>query len=237
MQQKEIRLSILMPCLNEAETVAVCVTKAKNFLVTHNINGEILVADNGSTDGSQDLASEAGARVIQISNKGYGSALLGGIEAAHGEYIIMGDADDSYNFLELQDFMTALESGSDLVMGNRFLGGIKPNAMPFLHQYLGNPVLSWLGRLFYKADIGDFHCGLRGFRKEAILSLNLQTTGMEFASEMIVKASFNRLKITEVPTTLYPDGRSCARGPMAGDIFDFCCYTVRAGCFITPVSH
>jgi glycosyltransferase involved in cell wall biosynthesis len=208
MQQKDLSVSILIPCLNEAETIAICVTKAKNFLATHNITGEVLVADNGSTDGSQKLASEAGARVIHITEKGYGNALLGGIKATTGKYIIMGDADDSYNFLELEPFINALYAGFDLVMGNRFMGGIKPNAMPFLHRFLGNPVLSWLGRLFFKVDIGDFHCGLRGFRKEAILSLDLQTTGMEFASEMTVKASLQKLKITEVPTILYPDGRS-----------------------------
>ncbi len=208
MQQENLLLSILMPCLNEAETVATCVTKAKNFLATQNISGEVLVADNGSTDGSQKLAREAGAKVIQVTEKGYGSALLNGIHAARGKFIIMGDADDSYNFLELKDFIDTLEAGVDIVMGNRFMGGIKPDAMPFLHRYLGNPVLSWLGRLFFKVDIGDFHCGLRGFRKESIRSLDLQTTGMEFASEMIVKAALNGLKITEVPTILYRDGRS-----------------------------
>ncbi|MBN1451408.1 MAG: glycosyltransferase family 2 protein [Anaerolineales bacterium] len=208
MQQKDLSVSILIPCLNEAETIAVCITKAKKFLAAHNIKGEVLVADNGSTDGSQKLASAAGAKVIHITQKGYGSALLGGIKAASGKYIIMGDADDSYNFLELEPFINALHAGFDLVMGNRFMGGIKPNAMPFLHRYLGNPVLSWLGRLFFKVDIGDFHCGLRGFRREAILALDLQTTGMEFASEMTVKASLKKLKITEVPTILYPDGRS-----------------------------
>ena len=208
MQENELRLSILMPCLNEAKTVAVCVSKAKGFLATHKITGEVIVADNGSTDGSQKLADEAGARVIHIPERGYGNALLGGIKAAYGKYVIMGDADDSYSFLELMPFMNALDAGSDLVMGNRFMGGIKPNAMPFLHRHLGNPILSWLGRLFFKNDIGDFHCGLRGFRKEAILSLDLHTTGMEFASEMVVKASLQGLKITEVPTILYPDRRS-----------------------------
>jgi len=203
-----IRLSILMPCLDEAETIATCITKARNFLSANEIEGEIIVADNGSTDGSQTLASNAGARVIHIPEKGYGSALLGGIKASYGKYIIMGDADDSYNFLELKPFTDALDSGAELVMGNRFIGGIKPNAMPSLHRYLGNPILSWLGRLFFKNDIGDFHCGLRGFRKDAILSLDLQTTGMEFASEMVVKACLYGLKITEVPTILYPDGRS-----------------------------
>lgn len=208
MPEKDLSLSILMPCLNEAETINLCVTKAKEFIAANEIQGEVIVADNGSTDGSQKLAEEAGARVIHIPDKGYGNALLGGIKAARGNYIIMGDADDSYNFLELKSFLMALDAGYDLVMGNRFMGGIKPKSMPFLHRYLGNPILSWLGRLFFKNDIGDFHCGLRGFRKDTILSLDLQTTGMEFASEMIVKASLKKLKITEVPTILYPDGRS-----------------------------
>ena len=197
-----------MPCLNEAETIVKCIEKAKTFITANKLVAEIVVADNGSTDGSSKLAQEAGARVVCINEKGYGNALLGGIKAAQGEFIIMGDADDSYDFSNLGEFIKALESGCDLVMGNRFKGGIKPGAMPFLHQYLGNPLLSWLGRLFFKINVGDFHCGLRGFRRDAILSLGLQTTGMEFASEMIIKASFQGLKIMEVPTILYPDGRS-----------------------------
>lgn len=197
-----------MPCLNEAETLETCVNKAKLFLNTNHIQGEVIVADNGSVDGSQEIAMKAGARVVHIPQKGYGSALMGGIEAAQYEFIIMGDADDSYDFTNLQPFMDALEVGVDLVMGNRFKGGIMPGAMPFLHRYLGNPVLSWLARLFFKSDIRDFHCGLRGFRRQAILSLDLQTTGMEFASEMVVKATMRNLKIVEVPTVLYPDGRS-----------------------------
>ncbi len=202
------KLSIIMPCLNEAETLETCVNKAKLFLNTNHIQGEVIVADNGSVDGSQEIAMKAGARVVHIPQKGYGSALMGGIEAAQYEFIIMGDADDSYDFTNLQPFMDALEVGVDLVMGNRFKGGIMPGAMPFLHRYLGNPVLSWLARLFFKSNIRDFHCGLRGFRRQAILSLNLQTTGMEFASEMVVKATMRNLKIVEVPTVLYPDGRS-----------------------------
>ena len=202
------KLSIIMPCLNEAETLETCVNKAKFFLNTNHIQGEVIVADNGSVDGSQEIAMKAGARVVRIPQKGYGSALMGGIEAAQYEFIIMGDADDSYDFTNLQPFMDALEVGVDLVMGNRFKGGIMPGAMPFLHRYLGNPVLSWLARLFFKSDIRDFHCGLRGFRRQAILSLDLQTTGMEFASEMVVKATMRNLKIVEVPTVLYPDGRS-----------------------------
>jgi glycosyltransferase involved in cell wall biosynthesis len=203
-------LSIIMPCLNEAETLETCIRKAKLFLDQHRIQGEVIVADNGSSDGSQEIATKAGARVVNIPQKGYGSALMGGIEAAQHEFIIMGDADDSYDFTKLDAFIDALNDGADLVMGNRFKGGIMPGAMPFLHRYLGNPVLSWLARLFFKSNIGDYHCGLRGFRKGSILSLNLQTTGMEFASEMVVKATLQKLKITEVPTILYPDGRSRA---------------------------
>jgi glycosyltransferase involved in cell wall biosynthesis len=205
---KPIELSIVMPCLNEAETLVTCIEKAKRFLASSGIAGEIIVADNGSTDGSQELARRAGARVVPVPERGYGSALIGGIEAARGEFVIMGDADDSYDFSNLDAFVNSLRGGADLVMGNRFKGGIRPGAMPFLHQYLGNPVLSWLGRLFFKSKIGDFHCGLRGFCREAILGLDLHTTGMEFASEMIVKASLNGLKVAEVPTILYPDGRS-----------------------------
>jgi glycosyltransferase involved in cell wall biosynthesis len=201
-------LSIIMPCLNEAETLEACIKKAKLFLDTNSMEGEIIIADNGSTDGSQEIAKNAGVKVADIPQKGYGSALMGGIEAAQGEFIIMGDADDSYDFTNLQAFVEALQNGADLVMGNRFKGGIMPGAMPFLHRYLGNPILSWLARLFFKSSVGDFHCGLRGFRKQVILSLNLQTTGMEFASEMVVKATLRGLKIVEVPTVLYPDGRS-----------------------------
>lgn len=197
-----------MPCLNESETLETCIHKAGKFLSANGIDGEIVIADNGSTDGSPVLAEKAGARVVHIRQMGYGSALMGGFEAAQSQYIIMGDADDSYDFSKLKLFVDALDDGYDLVMGNRFKGGIMRGAMPFLHRYLGNPVLSWLARLFFKSDIGDFHCGLRGFRKDAILALNLQTTGMEFASEMIVKAVMKGLKIAEVPTILYPDGRT-----------------------------
>lgn len=197
-----------MPCLNEAETIKVCINKAQKFLNNHGIDGEVLIADNGSSDGSKEIALAEGARVVDVQEKGYGSALLGGIKQAFGEFIIMGDADDSYDFSSLELFWNALKNGYDLVMGNRFKGGIREGAMPFLHQYLGNPVLSFLGRKFFKIPIGDFHSGLRGFRKESILSLDLQTNGMEFASEMVVKAALNNLKITEVPTILYKDGRS-----------------------------
>jgi glycosyltransferase involved in cell wall biosynthesis len=197
-----------MPCLNEAETLSTCIKKAQSFLHTNQINGEIIIADNGSTDGSPTIAQQMGARVVHVQQKGYGSALMGGFEASQSPLIIMGDADDSYDFSDLSAFMEALDEGYDLVMGNRFQGGIKPGAMPFLHRYVGNPILSWIARLFFKSDIGDFHCGLRSFRKSSILSLNLQTTGMEFASEMIVKATMKDMKIKEVPVVLYPDGRS-----------------------------
>jgi glycosyltransferase involved in cell wall biosynthesis len=203
-----VELTIVMPCLNEAETVATCVRKAMGFLAGSGIDGEVVLADNGSTDGSQRLARDAGARVVAIRDKGYGNALMGGIAAARGTYVIMGDADDSYDFTNLMPFVTELRKGYDLVMGNRFKGGIEPGAMPKLHKYLGNPVLSFIGRLFFPSAIGDFHCGLRGFSKEAALALGLQATGMEFASEMVVKATLWGQKITEVPTTLKKDGRS-----------------------------
>jgi len=203
-----VELTIVMPCLNEAETVATCVGKAMGFLAESGIDGEVVVADNGSTDGSQRLATDAGARVVAIKDKGYGNALMGGIAAARGKYVIMGDADDSYDFTNLMPFVTELRKGYDLVMGNRFKGGIESGAMPKLHKYLGNPVLSFIGRLFFPSAIGDFHCGLRGFSKEGALTLGLQATGMEFASEMVVKATLWGQKITEVPTTLKKDGRS-----------------------------
>lgn len=203
-----LELSIIMPCLNEAETLAICIEKAQWYLKEYQIKGEVLIADNGSTDGSQEIAIKMGAMLVNVKEKGYGSAIMGGILGAKGEFIVMADADDSYDFTNLNAFMEKLRSGYDLVMGNRFKGGIKPNAMPFLHRYLGNPVLTWLGKLFFNSPCNDFHCGLRGFRKQAILSLNLRTTGMEFASEMVVKSTLNKLKITEVPTTLSPDGRS-----------------------------
>ena len=203
-----LELSILMPCLNEAETLEICIQKALRSLRELDIAGEVIIADNGSTDGSQDIATRMGARVVPVAAKGYGSALMGGIMAARGVYIIMGDADDSYNFSNLGFFVNKLREGFDLVMGNRFQGGIKPGAMPPLHKYLGNPVLTWVGRLFFASPVGDFHCGLRGFRRDSILKLDSQTTGMEFASEMVVKASVYKLRITEIPTVLSPDGRS-----------------------------
>lgn len=203
-----IELSIVMPCLNEAETLATCIDKARGFLDRHGIAGEIVIADNGSTDGSQEIAVSRGARVVDVPSKGYGSALMGGIAAARGRYVIMGDADDSYDFTDLMPFVERLRAGDELVMGNRFLGGIEPGAMPPLHKYLGNPVLTWIGRLFFGSPSGDFHCGLRGFDRRAILALDLRTTGMEFASEMVVRATLQGLRIGEVPTTLSKDGRS-----------------------------
>jgi hypothetical protein len=203
-----MELTVVIPCLNEAETVAICVSKAVQFIKQNGIDGEVVVADNGSTDGSQRFAAEAGARVVPIGERGYGNALMGGILAARGAYVIMGDADDSYDFMNLMPFIVELRKGADLVMGNRFRGGIEPGAMPPLHKYLGNPVLSFIGRLFFRSAIGDFHCGLRGFRRDSMLDLNLQATGMEFASEMVVKATLARQQIAEVPTILARDGRS-----------------------------
>lgn len=203
-----MELTILMPCLDEAETLATCVAKARSFLDRARIDGEVLVADNGSTDGSQAIAEGLGARVVTVPTRGYGAAVAGGIAEARGRYVVMGDADDSYDFSDLDGMFGALRDGNDLVMGNRFRGGIAKGAMPLLHRYLGNPVLSFLGRLFYRTPIGDFHCGLRGFSRDAMRGLNLSTPGMEFASEMVVKSSLHKLRITEVPVTLSPDGRS-----------------------------
>lgn len=204
----DLELTILMPCLDEAETLATCIGKARGFLARAGIAGEVLVADNGSTDGSQAIAEAAGARVVAVAGRGYGAALGGGIAAARGRYVIMGDADDSYDFSALDGFVAELRKGTALVMGNRFKGGIAPGAMPWLNRHLGNPVLSFLGRLFFRTPAADFHCGLRGFDRNAILGLELRTSGMEFASEMLVKATLTGLSIAEVPTTLSPDGRS-----------------------------
>ncbi len=209
-QERALELTILMPCLNEAETVGTCVRKARGFLERTGIAGEVVVADNGSADGSQQLATAAGARVVPIARRGYGSALLGGIEAARGRFVIMADADDSYDFSRLDGFVDSLRAGNTMVIGHRFRGGIKPGAMPLLHRYLGNPVLSFVGRLFFAAPIGDFHCGLRGIERSAALELRLRSRGMEFASEMIVKATLAGWRIAEVPTVLSPDGRSRA---------------------------
>ena len=203
-----MELTILMPCLNEEETIAVCIRKARQFLEENHVDGEVLISDNGSTDASREIAALEGARVVLTEEQGYGSALIHGTREARGRYVIMGDADDSYDFLHLMPFLEKLREGYELVMGNRFTGGIEKGAMPFSHQYIGNPVLSFLGRLFLKSNVGDFHCGLRGYDREAIINLGLQTTGMEYASEMVVLAELNHLKITEVPTTLKKDGRS-----------------------------
>lgn len=201
-------LTILMPCLNEAGTVARCVAKARTFLQRSGIAGEVVVADNGSTDGSVSAATTAGARIVHVKERGYGAALAGGIAAANGRYVIMGDADDSYDFSALDAFVERLREGYPLVMGNRFKGGIREGAMPWLHRYVGNPVLSFIGRTFFRAPVRDFHCGLRAFDREAVKSLDLRTQGMEFASELVVKAALAGWRIAEVPTVLYPDGRA-----------------------------
>jgi glycosyltransferase involved in cell wall biosynthesis len=205
---QQIELTVVMPCLNEAETIGTCISKAMNWMKQNSVSGEVVIGDNGSTDGSQALAEGLGARVIAVPRKGYGSALMGAIEAAKGKYVIMGDSDDSYDFANLGPFLNELRNGYDLVMGNRFKGGISEGAMPFLHRYLGNPVLSFIGRLFFNCPVRDFHCGLRGFRQDLVTILDLKTTGMEFASEMVVKSTLFKVKITEVPTTLSKDGRT-----------------------------
>jgi len=209
--QYEVDLTVLMPCLNEAETVAKCVEKALRFLGESGIKGEVLVADNGSTDGSIELVQAAGGRVVHVMEKGYGSALQGGIRAAKGQWIIMGDSDDSYDFSAMGGFVDKLKQGFDLVMGCRMPAGggtVLPGAMPWKHRWIGNPVLTAIGRLFFRCPVHDFHCGLRGFTREAFDRMRLQTTGMEFASEMVIKATLLRMRITEVPITLHPDGRS-----------------------------
>jgi glycosyltransferase involved in cell wall biosynthesis len=206
--ESPLELTVVMPCLNEAETLAVCIDKAIGALRENGISGEVIVADNGSTDGSQAIATEHGARVVPVPVRGYGAALNAGIRAARGQYVLMADADDSYEFSHIPVFLAELRKGAELVMGNRFQGGIGPKAMPVLHRYLGNPVLSFLGRALFRAPIGDFHCGMRAFSKDAYERLGLRTTGMEFASEMVVKASLTGQRIVEVPTTLKKDGRS-----------------------------
>lgn len=204
----EVELSIVMPCLNERETIAACIDAARSFIDRTGIAAEIVVADNGSSDGSVALAEKSGARVVAVAERGYGAALIGGIAAARGRYVVIGDADLSYDFSRLDAFLAALRRGHDLVMGNRFRGGIAPGAMPFLHRYVGNPALSLIGRLFFRVPIGDFHCGLRGFHRRRILDLGLFTGGMEFASEMVVRAALAGYSVVEVPTTLARDGRS-----------------------------
>lgn len=196
-----------MPCLNEARTLPTCIDQAKAFLAKSQVWGEILISDNGSTDGSREIAASLGARVLDVPIPGYGAALAAGIHAAKGKYVVMGDSDDSYDFSALTPFVEKLRGGAQLVMGNRFQGGIEPGAMPKLHRYLGNPVLSFVGRLFFRVPIGDFHCGLRGFSRDAIVNLGLVTQGMEFASEMIAKSAIAGYRIEEVPTVLRPDGR------------------------------
>jgi len=201
-------ISIVFPCLNERDTVAASVREALRALEENGIDGEVIVADNGSTDGSQEIARAESARVIEVPEKGYGSALRGGIRAARGGYVLMADCDGSYDVGHLPRFLEQLRAGADLVMGNRFHGGIGYHAMPFLHHYLGNPLLTGIGRLFFRAPCGDFHCGMRAFRKESVERMDLRSSGMEFASEMVVKASLMGLHVAEVPTTLSPDGRT-----------------------------
>src|SRR5439155_21724861 len=200
--------SVVMPCLNEAEPLSQCIEKAKRGLRALNVIGEIVAGDNGSTDGSPEMATRLCARVVHVAARGYGNALRAGTATARGKYIIMGDADDSYDFSALEPFVEKLRQGCDLVMGNRFQGGIMPGAMPWKHKWIGNPVLSFIGRLFFQCPVGDFHCGLRGFSKDAYERMQLQTTGMEFASEMVIKSTLLRMKIAEVPTILHKDGRS-----------------------------
>jgi glycosyltransferase involved in cell wall biosynthesis len=207
-EAETMELSVVMPCLNEAETLEVCIRKAQRAIRQANIAGEVVIADNGSTDGSIEIAERLGARVVRVKARGYGNALMGGIAAAAGKYILMGDADDSYDFAHIPRFLEQLRHGADLVMGNRFRGGIQKAAMPALHRYFGNPALTRLGQLFFRSPVGDFYCGLRAFRKEAYERMGLRTTGMEFATEMVVKATLLHLRIAEVPTTLSPDGRS-----------------------------
>ncbi|MDH5347849.1 MAG: glycosyltransferase family 2 protein, partial [Nitrospira sp.] len=204
-------LSIVMPCLNEAETIGTCIQKAQTFLNQHHVAGEIVVADNGSNDGSQEIAMLMGARVVRVEARGYGNALMGGITASRGRYIIMGDADDSYDFLDLSRFVDKLREGHDLVMGCRLPWGggtIRPGAMPFLHRWWGNPMFTIMARHWFGAPINDVYCGLRGFSKALLERLNPRCTGMEFATEMIIKSSLYREKIAEVPITLQRDGRT-----------------------------
>ena len=209
-QAPRCELSVVLPCLDEAETLAICITKAQDSMARLGVDGEVVVADNGSTDGSQEIAAARGARVVHVPERGYGAALRAGFAAAQGTYVIMADADDSYALDDLEPFVTQLREGADLVIGNRFAGGIAPGAMPWLHRYVGNPVLSFVGRRFFRIPVHDFHCGMRGFHREPILRLGLRTSGMEFASEMVVRAALADLDVREVPTTLRPDGRSRA---------------------------
>ena len=208
MPETALELSIVMPCLNEAETLGRCIQSAQGAIDAQHLNAEIIVADNGSTDGSQVLARELGARVVDVPQRGYGNALIGGVAEAHGRYVIMGDADDSYDLGAIGPLLAKLRDGFDLVMGNRFTGGIEPGAMPWSHRWIGNPVLTFIGHVFFHAKVGDMHCGLRGFSRVAYDELRLRASGMEFASEMVIKASLKRMRVTEVPVKLRPDGRS-----------------------------
>jgi glycosyltransferase involved in cell wall biosynthesis len=205
-----VEVSIVMPCLNEAETLATCIRHAQTAIAKGGLAAEIIVADNGSTDGSQRIARALGARVVDVPRKGYGSALIGGIDAAQGRFVVMGDADDSYDFEAIGPLIDKLREGYDLVVGNRFMGGIEPGAMPWSHRWIGNPVLTFISRVFFHAPVGDTHCGLRAFKKDAYEKMRLRATGMEFASEMVIKASLKEMRITEVAVKLRPDGRTRA---------------------------
>jgi glycosyltransferase involved in cell wall biosynthesis len=205
--EEPLELTLLMPCLDEARTVGICVTKARAFLEEHGIAGEVLVADNGSQDGSREIAEKHGARVVLVRERGYGAALAGGIAAARGRYVVMGDSDDSYDWSDVGRFLKKLRAGNDLVMGNRFRGEIRQGAMPFLHRYLGNPFLTAVGRRFFGSECGDFYCGQRGFSRDAVQRMDLRSSGMEFALEMLVKATMLRMRVAEIPITLSPDGR------------------------------
>ncbi len=207
-RDEDIEVSVVLPCLDEAQTLAACIDTIKNALKLHDLVGEIIVSDNGSVDESREIALQGGARIVPVKDRGYGSALRGGIAAAKGKYIVFGDADGSYDFMDVPRLVAKLREGDDLVMGNRFKGKIHDGAMPLLHRYLGNPVLSALGRLFFGVQVGDFHCGLRGFSKAAFQTMELRSTGMEFASEMVIKAALCGLRIGEIPIELRPDGRN-----------------------------
>jgi glycosyltransferase involved in cell wall biosynthesis len=209
-EQSPIEVSFVLPCLNEAETLERCILEVRECIERNALRAEIVVADNGSTDGSPELAKQLGARVVAVPERGYGSALMGGFDAARGRFLVMGDTDLSYDFREAIGLIARLRDGADLVMGSRFRGRIEPGAMPWLHRWLGNPVLSWLGRRLFGAPVSDFHCGLRALSRDAYRAMGLRTSGMEFASEIVVKAAVRRMRIEEVPVTLRPDARSRA---------------------------